>query len=326
MATRIPRTWFIIAGVVSLGLLAAGSTVAQADTSAQQACAAYARSSEASGLPQRFADSACSWAGRVIRDAGVGITVPAAGGEVRLDTVGLAGSRSLRVVHTKDGLIEVFRDSGAAAQDSSSSRSTPMATCSDSAFNLEGFRVYGGYSFSYNSYSAPANVASATAAALTSAFTNASTAATDCNGTRRPGPAAHYLGTVAGRFANISTSYTCASPDGYNTVSWLSGPTQTLAMTCMWFSAGVLRQSDAVMNRNDAFFTGRIPAGCSSAFDLVGVMTHEAGHTYGLDHADAGSSDHSLHANQTMNSLLSPCTTKFRTFGTGDLNAMTALY
>jgi hypothetical protein len=234
----------------------------------------------------------------------------------------------MRLVHSADGHLTIYRDAGSpAAASSSPPPSKPLATCSDGAFSTEGFTVSGGYSFSYNGYSAPANVASATAAALTTAFGNAAAAVTDCSrATRHPGPAAHYLGTTSGRFANVSTSYSCTAPDGYNTISWLTGSGHTLAVTCMWSSGGVLKQSDAVINRALPFFTGRIPDGCSTASDLAGVMTHEAGHTYGLGHADAGTGDPGAHGNQTMNSQLAPCTTKFRTLGTGDLNGMTYLY
>lgn len=313
--------------VIVLGLLGWG-VPALADPPGRQACDAYASSPEVSALPADFVDSGCGWIGRVVRDGGVGVTIPPAGQEVRLDAVGVGGSRTLRLVHSRSGRITIYRDAGTrAAAGSSQPASAPIATCSDAAFSVEGFRVAGGYSFSYNPYAAPDEVASGTPSALANAFSNAAAAATDCRAaTRHPGPAPHYLGTVAGRFANISSSYNCGVPDAYNTISWLSGGPHVLAVTCLWSSAGVLRFSDAVMNRSLAFFTGRIPAGCSSTTDLQGVMTHEAGHTYGLGHADEGSKDNGLHGNQTMNSVLAPCTTKYRTLGTGDLNGMTSLY
>ncbi len=40
----------------------------------------------------------------------------------------------------------------------------------------------------------------------------------------------------SGRFANVTTAYTCTSTDGYNTMSWLSGSTRTLAVNCSWSS------------------------------------------------------------------------------------------
>lgn len=328
MATgRKTQTRWVRIFLAAVAMAMIGQTRALGDTSGGPACAAYSRSPEASGLPQTFSDSACQWEGRVIRDSGVGLTVPAAGEEARLDALGLGGSRSLRLVHSEDGRISIYGDaaSGQASQQSGAS-STPLPACSDGAFSTVGMRVVGGYSFSYNGYSAPSNVAASAASALATAFTNASSAVTSCPAARHRGPAARYLGPVASRFANISSSLTCTRPDGYNTVSWLNGPRETLAVTCMWYSSGVLRSSDAAMNRMTAFFTGNVPSGCSGSSDLVGVMTHEAGHTYGLGHADAGSTDHALHANQTMNSLLGPCTTKYRTLGTGDLNGMTALY
>jgi hypothetical protein len=246
---------------------------------------------------------------------------------VRIDTLSIGGSRTMRLVHGADGRLTIHRDSGSQAATASSPSSSALATCSDGAFSTLGFRVARGYSYSYNGYAAPANVASSAAAAVTKAFTNAASAASDCTGaTRSPGPASRYLGAVSGRFANVNTTYTCAKPDGYNTVSWLSGGSRNLAVTCMWFSGGVLNQSDAAINSAVPLFAGSIPAGCSTATDLVGLMTHEAGHTYGLGHADAGTSDTSRHANQTMNSLLAPCTIKYRTLGRGDLNGMTYLY
>lgn len=318
------RTALIAALVLSTGL----ALPALSDGSASQACAAYSSSSEASDLPASFPDSACTWVGRVIRDGGVGVTVPARGEEVRLDAIGLGGSRTLRLLHRSDGRLLIYRDAGSQGSASSTAPpSKPLATCSDGAFSTEGFKVSGGYSFSYNGYSAPASVASGAATAVSSAFTRAAGAATDCTGaTRQAGPAAHYLGAVSGRFANITTSSTCSTPDAYNTVSWLNGDNHTLALTCMWFANGVLRYSDAAINRTLPFFTGNLPDACTTASDLSGVMTHEAGHTYGLGHADAGSADSGLHSNQTMNSQLAPCTTKYRTFGTGDLNGMTSVY
>lgn len=303
-----------------------GLPAAEAESSAAQACAAYSSSHEASELPDSFADTGCSWTGRVVRDTGIGVSIPARGEQVQVDALGLAGSRWLRVAHGADGRITIIRDSGTAGR-SSTAPSTPLPACSDGAFDTEGFKVSGGYEFSYNGYSAPANLAAGTPAALSNAFIKAASAATNCAGaTRHPGPAPRYVGTISGRFANVSTTYTCSSPDGYNTVSWMPGDNHTLAITCMWSSGGVLRSSDAAINRALPFFTGAIPDRCSVAFDLQGVMTHEAGHTYGLGHADAGTSDTTVHANQTMNSQLAPCTIRFRTFGTGDLNGMTAIY
>lgn len=284
---------------------------------AAAACAAISASNEASGLPATFPDSGCNWVGRVIRDNGIGVTVPAAGLTAGAEALYVSGSQTLSVTHAADGTVTVRR-----AESPGVSPAIVLAACSDTADALEGFRVSGGYSYRYNPYSAPSNVNSTAAGAISAAFTNLAANFTDCAGiTKHPAPAPHYLGTTT-TFANIFTNYTCAAADGQNTVSWLGSP-GPLALTCFVASGGFLVQSDLAINHGDSWFTGGVPAGCSNSYDLQGVVTHEAGHTYGLGHTPG---DPVTHQNQTMNSTLSGCTTKYQTLGTGDLNGMIALY
>ncbi|MFL6074973.1 MAG: matrixin family metalloprotease [Mycobacteriales bacterium] len=132
-----------------------------------------------------------------------------------------------------------------------------------------------------------------------------------------------YQGTTD-KFANINSAAECTSkfPDGQNTVSWGpfdSNEADTLALTCFEYDTGGNRfaiEADTYLGSNRRLVTSFSPF-CSDSFDLQSVMTHEWGHSYGLDHVNA--------PHLVMYDFQSACALR-RHLGEGDYAGMAHLY
>lgn len=129
---------------------------------------------------------------------------------------------------------------------------------------------------------------------------------------------AQYDGTTT-RSANISPGV-CATDDGYSVVSW-GNTGGSLALQCDWDNGGDLKHSDIEISNGDVTWFSTKPAYCQTAFDLESVMTHEWGHTFGLEDVNSN-----LHPNLTMSSTGKPCNRKGRTLGNGDWQGMDSMY
>lgn len=112
--------------------------------------------------------------------------------------------------------------------------------------------------------------------------------------------------------------------DATNVVGWRSMTSNNLATTCTrGVSLGggnfAITKMDMSFNKDKAwYFENAVPGGCSSAFSLRGVATHEFGHAYGLGHA--------TQCNLTMSPAASPCSSANRQFGKGDVLGLRSLY
>jgi hypothetical protein len=122
------------------------------------------------------------------------------------------------------------------------------------------------------------------------------------------------------RTAQLTSAGKCAGNDGYNVVGWGTLPVGYLAITCVYYSAGKVQNSDVLINTRYPWFTTR-PANCRGTYDLQSVITHEQGHTFGLGHVDPG-----LHGTQTMSASLVACDTTKRLLGLGDYRGLVRIY
>lgn len=64
-----------------------------------------------------------------------------------------------------------------------------------------------------------------------------------------------------------------------------------------------------------------MPGSCSNKFELSGVLTHEFGHVFGLEHVAE-----STHQYLTMSTGSTPCSYADRSLGLGDYNNLNAHY
>lgn len=110
----------------------------------------------------------------------------------------------------------------------------------------------------------------------------------------------------------------CGGFDWNSVVGWgdLSG--NTLARTCSYYNpiSNTQYVADIMFDTSSrSWFISSSTSGCSNAFDLQGVATHEYGHAVGLGHVDETEP-------QVMNPYADVCQTDMRQLGRGDQNGL----
>jgi hypothetical protein len=150
---------------------------------------------------------------------------------------------------------------------------------------------------------------------------------TDCSTSLTESIGLSYKGSTSAR-ANMNET-TCAPSgwDGQNTVDFGNLNPGVAAQTCnrvVTFSE--LSQSDIRINNDKAetyyFAMNTKPGTCDGRVDLEGIITHERGHTFGLDDLDPAS-----HPKLTMRgSTLTGCSLELRSLGLGDVKGLNDLY
>ena len=118
-------------------------------------------------------------------------------------------------------------------------------------------------------------------------------------------------------FAGFSTQTTNTN-DGVNVVMFRNASSgSALATTYTWFSGTRMIDADIVFwDAGFQFVTGT--GGCSGAFFIEDVATHEFGHALGLGHSTV--------AGATMYPSISTCSQQSRTLDADDIAAVLSLY
>lgn len=133
--------------------------------------------------------------------------------------------------------------------------------------------------------------------------------------------------TTFNRGANTTAS--TAKYDGQNIVTWGRASGTTLAVTYIWYgSNGIATEIDTIMNNRftwhwsnpSSWPTGEICA-YQGVYDAQGILTHELGHTVGLD--DEYTDDY---INNTMYGYGDTGDAKESTLATGDILGAKAVY
>jgi Matrixin len=118
-------------------------------------------------------------------------------------------------------------------------------------------------------------------------------------------------------FAGFSTQTTNTN-DGINLVMFRNASSgSALATTYSWFSGTRIIDADIVFwDAGFQFVTGT--SGCSGAFFIEDIATHEFGHALGLGHSTV--------ATATMYPSISTCSQQSRTLDPDDIAAVLSLY
>lgn len=256
---------------------------------------------------------------------GVGVHVPPPGYTTGNSTLTTHGSYALIVSNT--GHRVTVKALGPSSVTTRTRGISPAAdpACDESGVAYTGTLWAQKYKWYYNSSTASrAGLSASTSLSdLRQSFTNMTQGLNNCGfPTNVWNSDSAYQGDTS-KFANINSSGDCTSnfPDGQNTLSW--GPfsvSDILALTC-WSAngAGLNQEVDTYLGSNVGMVDS-LPSNCSESYDVQTIMTHESGHTFGLqDLYDYSQAD------QVMYGYISPCYIRHH-LGRGDYQGMSHLY
>jgi hypothetical protein len=200
--------------------------------------------------------------------------------------------------------------------------------CSDFRWARMGHQVYGPLVWYYNHAGTPANVAATSQDAFTSGFTTVANGRSGCHDEASNLASAEIFAGTTATAPNITAYPTraCTGYDGINVAGWLAGGEGYLGLACVWSWVDPGRgpgaiDADIVLNRHYAWSTG--PTFGGSEYDVASVVTHEAGHVFGLGHAGSSAAPSQL----TMSgSGVYPASVYARLLGGGDLEGLHTIY
>ncbi len=141
---------------------------------------------------------------------------------------------------------------------------------------------------------------------------------TDCGGGARPGIQIEDLGSVSCERVEYNSKAGNANTLVFRDEEWphISGP-HNIALTTVTFDTktGEIFDADIEVNSANYVLTTGDP---TADYDLLSVLTHEAGHFLGLAH--------SVSTDATMFAVYSPGTTEFRSLAFDDQNGICNTY
>jgi hypothetical protein len=154
---------------------------------------------------------------------------------------------------------------------------------------------------------------SSTASILQRAFDNITNGRNDCGRPDRIDATHRYLGTTTDR-------PDCKHRDGKNVIGFGRMGFGVLAVTCFWIRNGKMVEADIKINSREHWALAM--KGCRRSVSLEAVITHEAGHVFGLAHVGE-----QRHGRLTMSPFLDGmCKNGESTLGLGDMRGLEALY
>lgn len=282
-------------------------------------------------LPAGSSVTECDAVGRLVVLDEIGLQVPPPGEGVGGDALAVDGTVADFELEVSDtGVISYPVDPAPSEPDPPGAPSAASpAECDDSAYTLIDSKEYGTYNWWIGDGGMPGALSRTQArSAFADAINNITDQSTHCHvSADRVGARSDYQGRTSYE-ADIAVRdgrTVCTARDGKST--WDAGrlASPKIAYTCWWTwpNPGVandLREADVRFNTHDYNFTDSPHVSCSNKYDVRSLGTHEAGHVYGLGHVGSG------HANLTMHNSFSPCDTRARSLGLGDVKALWERY
>ena len=197
------------------------------------------------------------------------------------------------------------------------------APCNDRAYNFIGPGSHWATTLNwrYRSSSTPAGLITADVlAVIKKSFRNIATSRNDCGLADQVSATHHYLGSTT-RQPNVAQAGSCGSPDGVSVVAFAPLDNYYAGYTCIWWNgANEIYEMDMRLDPDQHWWLpGTI---CNNGLSMEALVTHEAGHAYGLGHVSEAN-----HGRLTMSVFIDGlCQNQEATLGRGDVRGLRAVY
>ena len=284
-------------------------------------------------LPRVARPAQCPLDGRVIDDHGVRLVVPGRGEKIGGEAMLADGSTQvLEATRLSDGglVLGQVGDEGTHAESAGGGTVSTMGAsdCQDDAYQLSDYRETNNHVWYYKASTTPPGLSiGAVAQDLVDAFNAISSSRNEC-GLRDEVDALQQYGGGTSVGSGIDHTGACpARGDGHYVVDFGNLPENMLARTCWrglrtaqgWFE---ITEADVKIRKAAALFAGAVPPGCGGArYSIEAIVTHEAGHTFGLRHVAE-----TQHPDLTMSERTPACSLSPASLGLGDIKALRAVY
>lgn len=287
--------------------------------------------------PNRANGLGCGLIGREVLFGDVGLTIPAPGETAMIEAFG-SDSRELTVAvdptgvvtfdaETSEAVVVDSQTDAKAVRPSNRAFSARALTngCDSYAYNLGPNHVVYSHQFYRGDGAVPAGgTATQFADAMYAAASNITDGRSPC-GTDGVDVSFNYAGATTVE-SDITFDALClpqgsAGDDSVNSVDMGPMSSSYAGYACVrWGSSGNVTEADIRLNSNKPWTYTPNDSVCTTynRFDVEGVLTHEFGHIYGLQHVGERWA--------TMYSVALSCFKDQRSLGIGDLNGLRALY
>jgi hypothetical protein len=194
------------------------------------------------------------------------------------------------------------------------------APCADRAYAARPERWTRSFRWSFHAPSTPRGLSvAAVEKALKRGVRNITAERNDCGRADGVGATHVYTGPTTVR-PGIDATGGCTTYDGRNVIGFGRLPGNVTAFTCWWVQGRTIVEADIRLNSAEPWTTSL--EGCVNQLMLEAVVTHEAGHAFGLGHVRE-----QKHPHLTMSTYLDgPCENAESTLGLGDMLGLEAKY
>ena len=290
----------------------------------------------AAQLPPVVESRDCALVGKLVAHGSLTVRVPPPGHGTGASALGVDGESSLYISNSEgtisisesshDATEALFGDGPAPAPCDEMGLRNCLPPCKDDTFNLfqDKPKVKNSQPWYFKRSSTPSGLGADKALTHIKAGTQAIlNGRNDCGLGDPVSKIAPYKGTT--QRSALPQGEFCFGGDGKNVVDF--GQLWTLGMACyQTYTTGgpwYIVEADIRLQKSADWTTTPDAADCEWSYDVQGVIVHERGHAFGLDHAAQRGN---AHLPQTMYWSSFPCNSYQRTLGKGDIAGLKALY
>ena len=330
------RRLVLLCAALAVATLAVGAIsrtlAAQTSEVTYEACRSGEEAISAPALPETLSLERCPVGERVIRDNGIGTVLPAPGQSIYVEALTTTGSQSLEVTRYEDGTLElehVGDETQVAQREPEFGVEGGPPPCADDHYNNLDRKVYADLKWYFNPRTIPGELSRKGAKRAVQRGTANITGVHDsCGMPDRVPYRMLYQGSTRAT-AQLGTGGNCSCNDKDTVVSFGTLPDRAIAVTCTVTTPeggpnnDRVKWSDIMLNKADFNWTTRPQArSCRRKYDVESTITHERGHTFGLEHVSE--SDHgSLTMSDRSNGT---CQSSERSLGRGDARGLNNKY